>query len=281
MVEYDLHIHSTASDGLLEPYKIFEVAKSKNLKGIAITDHDTVNSLGYCEHISKEFNIDFIPGIELSSYYNDYEVHILGYYIDYNNKNLLEFLSFLQNTRIERINKMVDKIKFLGYDISYEEVINEAGNKVTSIGRPHIGRLLVKKGYFKDTTEAFDVLLERGKKGYVERYKLSAKEAVSLIKKSNGLPVIAHPFLIDKNLKIEELENIILKFKDYGIIGIEAFHSLQSVEQSKYLCELAFKNNMIITGGSDCHGILNDGEYMIGSYGIDSSNFKLLKELKG
>lgn len=276
MIEYDLHIHSTASDGLLDPSIIFEIAKKKGLKGFSITDHDTVDSLNTCNNLSTKYKIDFIPGIELSTYFDGLEVHILGYYIDYKNEELLEFLSYMQQSRIQRINKMVERIKNLGYDISIEEIQLQADSKTKSLGRPHIGRLLVKKGYFKDTVEAFETLLEKGKPGYVERYKLSTEDAITLIKKVGGIPVIAHPFVIDENLSFNDIKQLINKFKEYGAIGIEVFHSLQNDKQSEFLYNIALENDMAITGGSDCHGILNNGEYLLGNYGIDSTLFKHL-----
>ncbi|WP_168190019.1 PHP domain-containing protein [Caloramator sp. E03] len=280
MIEYDLHIHSTASDGLLDPNKIFEVAKKKGLKGFSITDHDTVYALDTCNSLSKKYKIDFIPGIELSTYFNELEVHILGYYIDYKNEELLEFLSYIQQSRIQRINKMVERIKDLGYDISIEEIRLQADSKTKSLGRPHIGRLLVKKGYFKDTIEAFENLLERGKPGYVERYKLSTEDAIALIKKVGGLPVIAHPFVIDEKLNLNDIKQLIIKFKECGAIGIEVFHSLQNNKQSEFLYKIALENDMVITGGSDCHGILNNGEYLLGNYGINSTLLKRLESVK-
>lgn len=280
MIEYDLHIHTKASDGLLEPNTIFKIAKGKKLTGLSITDHDTVDALESSEILSKKYSIDFIPGIELSSFYNGLEIHILGYYIDYRNFELLEVLKFLQQSRIERINKMIDKIIKQGYNIKIEEVELEAGSDVKSLGRPHIGRVLVKKGYFKDTSEAFDKLLESGKPGYVERYKLLTKDAISLIKKSKGIPVIAHPFIIDNNLNIFDIKDLILNLKEYGAVGIEVYHSLQSNKQSKALYEIAKQNNMIITGGSDCHGICTNGEYILGKYGVSSTEIYELKELK-
>ncbi|MCX7885381.1 MAG: PHP domain-containing protein [Caloramator sp.] len=279
MIEYDLHIHTKASDGLLEPDRIFQIAKEKKLKGLSITDHDTIDSLEICNYLSKKYNLYFIPGIELSSFFKGLEIHILGYYIDYKNEELLNLLKRLQLSRIQRANKIVDKIQKLGYDIKINEVELEAGN-INSLGRPHIGRVLVKKGYFKDTSEAFDKLLESGKPGYVERYKLETKEAIDFIKKSGGIPVIAHPFIINKNLDIWDIKNVIINLKEYGAAGIEVYHSLQSRNQSDKLYEIAIQENMIITGGSDCHGIFYNGDYILGKYGVNSCHIEKLKALK-
>lgn len=280
MIEYDLHIHTDASDGLLTPEKVFEIAKTKGLKGISITDHDTVSAITKSKYLSASFGIDFIPGIELSCDYSGLEVHILGYYIDNEDKNLNNFLSKLQSSRFERSKRIVDTIRSLGFNISYEEVEKEAGSNYKSLGRPHIGRVLVNKGYYKDLAEVFDKLLNRGKPGYIERYKVSVNEGIEKIKEWGGIPVIAHPMIIEGIESISDIESFIVELKEYGALGIEVYHSLQSSRDSELLYEIAERHNMIITGGSDCHGICSDNEYTLGSYGVDSNKVLKLKSLK-
>jgi predicted metal-dependent phosphoesterase TrpH len=148
MVEYDLHIHTTASDGILSPEQVFDIAVNKHLKGIAITDHDTVDALKKCSELSQSFGIEFIPGIEISCDYDGLEVHIIGYYIDYEDKELCELLSTIQKSRIDRAKNMILKLRTIGYDITFEEVLANGGSDIQSIGRPHIARILVNKGSF-------------------------------------------------------------------------------------------------------------------------------------
>lgn len=175
MVDYDLHIHSTASDGLLIPDKIFKIALNKGLKGISITDHDTVNALSECNRSASVYGMDFIPGIEISSDYKDYEIHILGYYIDYKDEILLDFLDWLQQTRVDRNKKMIELLREQGYDIHYEEIVRKINIQNKSIGRPHIARLLIEKGYFNSINEVFNKLLGTDKPAYVNRQKVSLK----------------------------------------------------------------------------------------------------------
>lgn len=279
-IEYDLHIHSNASDGMLNPNLIMEIALGKGLKGIAITDHDTIGSLQECLKISVNYNLDFIPGIELSTNYNGVEVHILGYYIDYENKELMDFLQYLQRYRIERASKMVEIIDGLGYKITIDEVLRYCGENINSIGRPHVGRLLVDKGYFNDTIEVFNRLLDYGKPAYIENCKVDIKEAASMIRRAGGIPILAHPMLINGITPGNEFERLINEAIDYGINGIEVFHTLHSCNQEQYLLDVANKNNLIITGGSDCHGIMGENGYSIGCKGVSMNEILRLKRLK-
>lgn len=280
MVDYDLHIHSTASDGLLTPDEIFKIAEDKGLQGLSVTDHDTIDALSICDLIAGNYGMDFIPGIEISSDYNDYEIHILGYYIDYANFELLNFLEQMQQTREERNKRMIRLLEEQGYDIHYEEVVNGLDAQNKSIGRPHIARLLIDKGYFKSIGEVFDKLLGSGKPAYVNREKISIEAAVSVILKSNGIPVIAHP-LIDKSFNENtDFEGFIKMCIGLGIKGIEVFHTDHSEDQEKYIYEIAKKYKLIITGGSDCHGEILEGNYLLGSKGITSREILELKKLK-
>lgn len=280
MVEYDLHIHSTASDGLMNPERIFKLAVNKALKGISVTDHDTINALEECNSKASEFGLDFIPGIEISSDYNDYEIHILGYYIDFNNATLLAFLDYLRQTRENRNKEMIKLLHKQGYNINYEEIASERDIHNESIGRPHIARMLVKKGYFNNINEVFDKLLGSGKPAYVSREKISIEMAVDIILKSNGIPVLAHPLIDSKFNENVDFENFIRMCIECGVKGIEVFHTSHNEKQEKYLLELARKYNLTKTGGSDCHGELIEGNYLLGSKGITSMEMIELKELK-
>jgi predicted metal-dependent phosphoesterase TrpH len=280
MIEYDLHIHTNSSDGLLSPDKVFEIAVDKNLKGISITDHDTVDALKRCSELSQSFDIEFIPGIEMSCDYNGLEVHIIGYYIDYDDVNLQNALSKIQKARLDRANKMVYKLRELGYDITFEEVIEKGGGDIKSIGRPHIARILVSKGYFSKTSDVFDNLIGFGKPAYVERFKITIEEAVKMISASNGVSVIAHPLIIKGFEKNEKFESFIIENIKYGIKGIEVYHTLHTEEDEVYLRDMADRYNLIITGGSDCHGVCTNNEYMLGSKGITTKEIDKLKAAK-
>lgn len=253
MVDYDLHIHSCFSDGVFEPEEIFDIAKKNGLKGLAITDHDTINALPLCEQLSIKYSLNFIPGIELSTEYNNMEIHILGYYLDYNNKELTSILEGMRLDRINRIKKMLLKLNTLGYDISLSDICNEPGADLygNAIGRPHVARALIKKGYFRNMSEVFNSLLGDGKPAFVDRFKLNTVEGINLIKKYNGIPVLAHAGLIKIGEK--QLDDLIKIFSNNGLMGLEIYHSEHREYISYYLTKLANKYKLLVTGGSDFH----------------------------
>lgn len=272
MIDYDMHVHSTYSDGTLSVKEILEICKKKSLKGVAITDHDTVAAFED-SHYLDEKSLDIIPGVELSTSYNGEEVHILGYNIDYKNECLLKTLDKIKNFRVHRVEEIINKLKHLGYDIEIEEVFLKA-TKDSSIGRPHIARCLVEKGYFKDTNSAFEEILGNNKPAFVERYKLSSEEGINLIKSAGGIPVLAHPCIIQSF----SLSKVIADMIKYGVEGIEVFHTLHSKLDEGDLLNYVIKNNLLITGGSDCHEKLDsNGEFVIGSKGISLEHIQKLK----
>lgn len=241
----DMHTHSVFSDGIYSPSKLVDYAIQKGLSGIAITDHDTVDGI---EEAKKRANIyeDFIiiPGVELSAEYNNEEVHILGYMINYKTKYLLNILQRLQETRSNRVIKMIDKLKKIGIKANYEDVVKIAGDG--AIGRPHIARYLVQNGYVQTIGEAFIKYLAKGAPAYVPKHKLTPACAIDIIRKAGGVPVAAHPGL----LKSETILNYLI---DIGIDGIEVYHPKHTAEQSEKYLKLAQKYNLFITGGSDFH----------------------------
>ncbi len=269
-MKFDLHLHTYYSDGKYGPRELVELAIERKLSGIAITDHDTI--LGIQEAIckSKEYD-DFkiIPGIEFGCIYEDEEVHILGYFIDLNDVDIIDATKQLKKARENRGKAIIEKLKELGLDLSYEEVINIS--KENFLGRVPIAKVLVKKAYVSSINEAFNIYLDRGKPGYVEKESLSVKDTIKLIKKANGIPVLAHPGLL-KN------RQIIKYCIDNGIEGIECIHSKHTLDQMEYFKRLATSNSLIITGGSDCHGELINGELLLGKYSVDLNFIPEMKE---
>lgn len=258
---FDLHVHTNHSDGLYSPEKVVELGINNKLDGIAITDHDSISGLDIAIEYSREFgNFKVIPGIELSSVFMNEEVHILGYFIDYNNLNLIEISKKLKLSRISRGKEMVKKLNDIGYSISIEEIKQISNNGY--IGRPHIARIMTQKGYVKSVSEAFDKYLNRGKAAYVERYKISIEETINLIRGCGGFSVLAHPGLL-KNKNI--IDYCILN----GINGIECIHSKHSKEDTNNLLQIAKNNKLIITGGSDFHGDKEDNNSLLGKYYIN------------
>jgi len=243
----DLHIHSDASDGLLSPQTIIDMAIQAELSSIAITDHDTIDGIRTIVHNekAKRYGLTIIPGIEFSTDMPQREVHILGYYIDIANNVLQNQLHTLHVNRRSRAKKMVSKVAALGYDIHYNEVLAIAGEKST-IGRPHIARVLVEKNYFPTISSVFDALLDTNRPGYVPHYKLSVAQIITLIRQVNGIPVLAHPGLIGD-------DNVVLDMVQSGMQGIEVYHPSHSEMQIKKYTQIAREYNLAVTGGSDFH----------------------------
>lgn len=271
MKKIDMHVHTNYSDGLFSPEKVVELAVHKGLSGISITDHDTTEGLERAINHSKKYrDFTLIPGIEFSCIYNDEEVHILGYFIDYKERDIVEITSKLRRSRYDRTIKIIEKLNELGMGLTLEDVLLISGSD-NNIGRPHIARALIKKGYITNIQEGFNKYLNRGKPAYVERYQITIEETVNLIKKGGGISVLAHPGLLkDKNI----VNYCILK----GIDGIEAIHSKHTPTDNYVYKEIAKSNGLFITGGSDCHGEETNGDLLLGRFFIDIDEIPELKE---
>lgn len=254
----DLHIHTTASDGTFSPSEMVEYAKSKNIVAVAITDHDTIAGIEEGLIAGKELGIEVIPGIEFSTEIDEISFHIVGLFLDYKDKALLELTEQIQNARYNRAKMIIEKVNALnvGPGITLQEV-EESANGL--IGRPHIASIMIKKGYAKAMDEIFDKFLERGGPCYVPRFKLRPQEAVSIIAKMNALPILAHPGLIPKGFNFDEfLEDL----KKFGLAGIEVIYPTHTPDQRKFFRKLAKKFDLLESGGSDCHGERGNGPYI-------------------
>ena len=260
MPKADLHIHSTASDGRLSPADIVRQAAKHGLSVIAITDHDTIDGIDSALITAKGFRgLKVIPGIELSTDVPQGEVHVLGYFIDYTDREFQATLEGLRNSRLKRAQGMVAKLKNLGIHIDWERVQEIAGEG--SIGRPHIAQAMLEKGYISSLKEAFDKYISRDGPAYVEREKMTPVEALELILKFNGLPVLAHPFTTNN------AKTMIAELKIAGLVGIETYYDGYTADEINELVSLANRYNLITTGGSDYHGLEAANETMIG--GVD------------
>lgn len=266
----DLHVHTDASDGLLTPEEVVNWAFKKRLRAIGITDHDTVSGIepAIKSNITPEI-LEIVPGIELNTEYAGQEIHMLGYYIDYKDPWFLDILKKMQQSRYERAVAMIEKLNYLGINIKLEQV--EYISKGSSIGRPHIARIMVEKGYVDSMASAFDKYIGLGCPAYVERFKITTKDAIDIIKDVGGVPVLAHPGLIvDRKTIIRALE--------LGVKGIEVYHPKHDQDMVKYLYYLAKDRKLLMTGGTDCHGIKQNGQPVMGNISIDYNKVLDLKK---
>jgi predicted metal-dependent phosphoesterase TrpH len=257
----DLHVHSTASDGRLTPAEVIREAAEKGVSYIALADHDTVDGIAAAKKAAQSYlNLTVIPAIEISTDIPQGEVHILGYFIDYADVELLAKLDDFRNSRRRRAEQMVAKLAKLGMPVKWRRVLELAG--ASTIGRPHIAQAMLEKDYVPSFKDAFDEYLGHGKPAYVEREKMLPAEAVGIIVRAKGLPVLAHP------LTTEDPEGLITELKPAGLVGLEAYYGEYDAEEVEGLVEMAQKHGLIATGGSDFHGIEPDEETAIGGANV-------------
>ena len=260
MSKVDLHMHSTASDGRLTPEDVVRKSAENGLTVIALTDHDTVDGIAPALVAAKAFPwLKVIPGIEISTDFPDGEVHVLGYFIDYTDPEFAARLERMRHSRRGRAQEMIAKLRDLGIHIEWQQVLEIAGSG--SIGRPHIAQAMLDKGYIASIKEAFTKYIGRGGPAYVEREKITPVEAVELILRTKGLPVLAHP------LTISDPETMVVELKAAGLVGIEAYYNGYTADEISRLVNLADKYGLIASGGSDYHGLDVSRETMIG--GVD------------
>ena len=256
----DLHLHSTVSDGKFSPAAIVRKSVEEGVTVIALADHDSVDGIAPALAAAKAFpGLTIIPCVEISTDVPKGEVHILGYFIDYTNRKLQATLEKMRHSRRERADGMVTKLGKLGIHIEWQRVQEIAGSG--SIGRPHIAQAMLEKGYINSIKEAFTKYISRNGPAYVERKKMMPEEAVKLLLRTNGLPVLSHP------LTIHDSEAMVVDLKTAGLIGIEAYYNNYTAGEISQLVSLADKHGLITTGGSDYHGLDNSTETMIG--GVD------------
>ena len=258
-VKIDLHIHSTASDGSLSPIEILNAARDLNLGAIAITDHDTIDGSKDALAAGVPSSLKFLTGVEISvapplSFSLSGSMHILGYAVRLDDSNLIHTLELLQSSRKNRNPQIIERLNELGIHVSLDEVLNETGEN-GQLGRPHIAKVMIKKGFVKSINEAFDRFLGIGKPAYVDKYRIDSSRAIEIIRGAGGLPVLAHPMLLQLE-KDTALEKLILTLKEMGLKGIEVYYPEHTPEQTAYYATLADRYDLLATGGTDFHGSL-------------------------
>jgi predicted metal-dependent phosphoesterase TrpH len=244
----DLHTHSTASDGIYSPTELLHKAKEIGLRVLALTDHDTTGGLEEAARAARTLDIDLIPGIEINTDVGGGEVHVLGYFLEFQHPEFQAVLKVLRDARERRGERMVELLNEHGVNISWERVREIAQG---SVGRPHVAKALMEAGYVQTIGEAFDKYIGTGCYAYVPRYKLTPEDAVHLIASANGLPVIAHPIELPG---LDELRDWLPGLCKAGMVGLETYYGPYTPENERELLALAQEYNLIPTGGSDFHG---------------------------
>ncbi|MDY5949048.1 MAG: PHP domain-containing protein [Oscillospiraceae bacterium] len=247
----DLHTHSLKSDGSMTPAEVVREAKRAGLAAIALSDHDTVDGIREAVAEGEKIGVEVIPAIEFSVQ-SKTETHILGYFIDIENPDLLKTLKEVVDLRIERNYVTCQRLNELGFDITIEEVRALAPNNF--VGRAHFARVLMDKGYTKSVKEGFDLYMTSGKYAYCEKQRLTARNAVELIGKCGGISFLAHPHLT--KLGDDELKEFLKELKGFGLSGLEGYYTDYTPEMQEKYQAMARELGLLISGGTDFHAAM-------------------------
>ena len=273
----DLHVHSSASDGSLSPRDLVAEAKKRSLRAIALTDHDTTEGLDEALAAGAALGLEVIPGIEISADYKPGTMHILGLFIDHHHPGLDEQLQILKKARSDRNPLIIAKLQKLGLDITMEEVAAVAGGG--QVGRPHIAQVLVSKGYVSGFQNAFERYLGNHGPAYVHKFRFSPQEAIALITAAGGVAALAHPFSLEYT-STGHLKMILQKLRDWGLTALEVYYPEHPPEKQEMYKNIAQELGLLLTGGSDYHGIIKP-EVQIGLVGpAKHVGYDLVEKLK-
>ena len=264
----DLHLHTNFSDGTYTPEELVCQGKQLGLQAMALTDHDTVEGCPRMAVACAAEGIEFVPGTELTAEFRGNELHLLAYFIDLGNKEFLTEVTRFQNVRQNRVREMVARLNELNVPLRAEAVFAIANCR--SPGRPHVARALVQAGICATLDEAFERFLRINRPAWVPKFKISCLEAIALIHRAGGVAVLAHPGL-------NRTDEMIPEMAEAGMDGIECFHSKHSTSTACHYLELADQYHLLVTGGSDCHG-MNKGKPLIGSVKLPYQHVEKLKE---
>ena len=268
-VTVDLHLHTTASDGRLTPTELVQLAASKGLRTIAVSDHDTTDGLAEAQRAVNQIpGMRLLPGIELSCDVPGGEVHMLGYFMDTGDPDFQQTLSIFRQGRLERGEGMVRKLSEFGLHIEWQRVLEIAGD--ASVGRPHVAQALVEAGYFSEPAQAFEEYLGRNGKAYVERAKLTPPDAVKLLNDVGGVAVFAHPWFERRGGEPEPEQSLIEtveELKAAGLHGMEVHYAMYDQQTVDWLADVARAYDLIPCGGSDYHHSGNSREPLPGVNG--------------
>ncbi|MDE5873429.1 MAG: PHP domain-containing protein [Lachnospiraceae bacterium] len=272
----DLHVHSNASDGSFTPSQVADLAIDAGLKAIALTDHDTIDGIAEIIDYTKDRQLEVVPGIELSCYYQNREVHILGFYVDYKNPELDRELKVLKEAREGRNIKMVELMQKDGLNVTMEKLLH--GNPDSVITRAHFARVLVEEGICKDKDTAFRKYIGIGCKYYLPKPQVTCETAMNILTKYSKASFLAHPLLY--HLGYSQIEELLVYLKSLGLKGLEAYHSSNNAYESDRLRQIAASLDLKISGGSDFHGRIKPNIRLGAGRGNMRVHYKLLEDIK-
>ncbi len=242
----DLHVHTNASDGLLAPGELVRAVRAAQVEVFSVTDHDTVDALDEAKRAADAAGLTLVTGIELSAYWGAVEFHILGYFLDPANAALRAFLDTTREARRTRLHAMLNRLHAMGMQIPPEDVLARARNG--NVGRPHLARALVERGFVGSADEAFDRYLGADRPAYVPRPDVSVGEAIRVIGAAGGIASLAHPGLHNRDEAIPDLVAA-------GLAAIEVYHPKHPFGRARRYRRLAQRHGLLVTGGSDFHGV--------------------------
>ncbi|MBU1100962.1 MAG: PHP domain-containing protein [Bacteroidetes bacterium] len=265
----DLHIHTYHSDGIHSPKEVVDKACEQGIDIISITDHDSINALPEAIEYGQQKGIEVIPGVEISTDIHNSEVHLLGYFINYNDREFNKYLTFFRDERFHRAKRIIRKLQNLGINIGMDDVLKHAS--LSALGRPHIAKALIEQGYVENYYDAFDKYLGDNGPAFERKIHVSVQSAVKLIGDAGGLAFVAHP----NKMK----EHLLLDLIDAGIDGIEVVHPSHQEHQVKFYNGIVSEYCLLGSGGSDFHGGLKNDYENLGKHVIPSSSVDTMRNM--
>jgi predicted metal-dependent phosphoesterase TrpH len=264
----DLHTHTTYSDGTLSPYELLQKAARTGLAIVGVTDHDTVSAIEEAAAAGKEFGVEVVPGTELSATLDNNEIHILGYYVDIHHQGLLDALAFFRESRLRRVERIVDKLNQMNIPLTVESVLANATGE--SVGRPHIATALVNGGHASTYHQAFHKYIGNGRPAYEKKAEFSPEETIRLINEAGGLSFLAHP---GRSVS----EEVTIRLIRAGLDGIEVIHPSHSPDLVQYYRGIVNEYCLLESGGSDFHGGMKNDDHLFGQVAIPIAAVEVMK----
>jgi predicted metal-dependent phosphoesterase TrpH len=258
----DLHTHTNYSDGALSPYELIKRAHESGLEILGIADHDTLGAIEESVEIGRELDVEIVPGVELSAAINEREIHIIGYFVDRENKDLVEYLTVSRKDRLRRAKRMVEKLNKIDVPLKLEAVLERAGS--AAVGRPHIAGALLDEGLTGSYVEAFSKYIGYGGPAYEKKHSLSPEDTIALIASSGGLSFLAHPGKYTS-------EAVLHRLIKSGLDGIEVIHPSHGSEEVRHYQSIVNQYFLLASGGSDFHGGRRNDNGALGSYNVPTT----------